>query len=91
MIVENQKMKIFIHFFIQVKNLFSQLFIMETNSSGNNSNQDFKKNFEFDENIVVKIKTDNAIKKDDKKKSSEKKLAVKEKIDPFKEDPFFLS
>lgn len=64
---------------------------MESNSSNNKSHQDFKKIFEFDENVVVKTKADKEIKKDNKKKSSEKKLAVKENIDPFKEDPFFLS
>jgi hypothetical protein len=60
---------------------------MESNSSNNKSHQDFKKIFEFDENVVIKTKEDNT--KSTDKKSSEKKIA--EKTDPLKEDPFFLS
>ena len=63
---------------------------METNSSNNSSHQDFKKAFEFDENVVVKTKKASTVKPSEKSKS-EKTIAAQEETDPLKDDPFFLS
>ena len=60
---------------------------METSSFNSNSHQDFKKIFEFDENVVVKQKEDKII-SDKKNNFSDKK--VDEKKDDSKEDPFFF-
>ena len=42
---------------------------METNNSNNSSYHDFKKAFEFDENVVVKTKQASTVKPSDKSKS----------------------